>query len=726
MKDKIGLEESSLQLDRELAWLEFNRRVLGEAQDKNNPVLERLKFASIFSSNLDEFFMVRVGGLYRFLELDLEDLDTFQKISQDKLDAIAQKAGILVSELCTCFVNELIPLLEKAGITLLRLEQLEKDKKTSKQLEDYFEEYVFPVLTPLAVDPAHPFPYLGNLRLNLLVVFEQVPGKRTPQEYAFVEVPSILNRLVPIKSESGGYRYILLEDLIRKHVHRLFPGMKIKNTIALRVTRNQDYDLYENEVMDLLESVEAVIKDRSNKIALRLEIDPGAPKKIIKMILKHLGIEERFVYEIHGPINVCDFQALLELPCAPQFRDVPFNPRLPRRFIAEKDIFTIIREGDVLLHHPYDSFAVVMDFLDTAADDPNVLAIKQTLYRTGKDSPVVAALRRAADNGKQVTAVVELKARFDEKDNIDWARQMQEAGVNSVFGFIQWKTHCKATLIVRREGKQLRRYVHVSTGNYNTITAKIYTDIGILTCDPDFGHDVSALFNVLTGYNSWSSGDILNSETVTSMFRLFTISPVNTQETMLCLIDREIEKSKPGKPGHIIAKMNALVDPKTIRKLYQASQAGVRIELIVRGICCLRPGLPGISENIRVVSIVDRFLEHSRLFYFQNGGETEIYSGSADWMPRNFNRRIEILYPIRNSEIKQRILSEILGIYLADNVKAHLMQPDGSYIRIVAKEDALAVRSQSELIAIARKGGIKSPPYEEIITKSGRKKRRKR
>ena len=355
-----------------------------------------------------------------------------------------------------------------------------------------------------------------------------------------------------------------------------------------------------------------------------------------------------------------------------------------------------------------------------------MLAIKQTLYRTGKDSPVVAALRRAAENGKQVTAVVELKARFDEKYNINWSRQMDEAGVNSVFGFVQWKTHCKATLVVRREGKQLRRYVHVSTGNYNTVTAKIYTDVGLLTCDPEFGNDVSALFNLLTGFNSWSSGDMLNTEMVASMFRIFMISPVTTQDTILRLIDREIEKSNPQKPGRIIAKMNALIDTKTIRKLYEASRVGIRIDLIVRGICCLRPGLPGISENIRVTSIVDRFLEHSRLYYFHNGGEPEIYSGSADWMPRNFKRRVEILYPIKNAELKSRITNEILMTHLNDNVKARLMQSDGSYVRVKRKDGDKPVRSQSELIAIARKGGIKSPPYEEFVTKIGRKKRRKR
>lgn len=723
-ENNIKLDDPSLYLDRELAWLEFNRRVLEEAQDKSNPSLERLKFASIFSSNLDEFFMVRVGGLYRILEMDVEDLEPILKMPRRKLDAIAEKVRELVTEQYKCFMGEVLPQLKKAGISILRIDEL--DKKDIKRLEEYFEERVFPVLTPLAVDAGHPFPYLGNLRLNLMVVFEEASGIKKPQAYAFVEVPAILDRLVSLRDESEGYRFVLLEDLIGQYIYRLFPGMKIRSVITLRVTRNHDYDLYENEVLDLLESVEAVIKDRSNKIAVRLEISPGAPKKTVNMLLRQLGIEDRFFYEINGPINICDFLFLHGLPVDGQNRDLPFNPRFPKEFTSDKDVFSIIREGDVLLHHPYDSFAVLIDLLNTAADDPDVLAIKQTLYRIGKDSPVVAALRRAAENGKQVTAVVELKARFDEKYNINWSREMDEAGVNSVFGFVQWKTHCKATLVVRREKKQLRRYVHVSSGNYNTVTARIYTDLGLLTCDPDFGHDVSALFNLLTGFNSWSSSDMLNPDTVASMFRIFMISPVTTQGAIHRLIDREIGKSTPQTPGHIIAKMNALINSATIRKLYEASRAGVRIDLIVRGICCLRPGVPGISDNIRVISIVDRFLEHSRIYYFHNGGEAEVYSGSADWMPRNFKRRVEILYPIKHPDLKSRILNEILMTYLHDNVKARLMQPDGSYVRIKPQDGEKPLRSQIELIEIARRGGIKSPPYEEFVKNIGRKKRSKK
>ncbi len=524
----LDLNDPYLYINRELSWLEFNRRVLEEAQDKLTPALEKLKFAAIFSSNLDEYFMVRVGGLFRVLSADVGGIDASGRTVRQQLDEIAEKVRTLVGEQYRCIMDMVLPRLAKAGIFLHRIQDL--DNKETRRLDDYFEGQVFPILTPLAVDAGHPFPFLGNLRLNLMVVFKEASGIKMPQAYAFVEVPSILPRLVRVNANSDGYHFILLEELIRRHIHRLFPGMEIKNVIAFRVTPNHDYDLHEDEVMDILKSVEAEIKDRSDKIAVRLEIDPGAPKKIVSLLARELGVEERFIYEIDGPINIRDFLSLYDLPVGPSHKDPPFNPRIPQRFATDKDIFTIIREGDLLLHHPYDSFAVVMDFLNTAAEDPDVLAIKQTLYRIGKDSPVIGALRRAAENGKQVTAVVELKARFDEEFNIDWSRQMEESGVNAVFGFVRWKTHCKATLVIRREGKQLRRYVHVSTGNYNTATAKIYTDIGLLTCNPDFGHDVSALFNVLTGFNSWTGGDLPTAETVASMFRKFMISPVTTQE----------------------------------------------------------------------------------------------------------------------------------------------------------------------------------------------------
>jgi polyphosphate kinase len=719
---EINFRDPSLYVNRELSWLEFNRRVLEEAQDPLTPALEKLKFASIVSSNLDEYFMVRVGGLYQILESDLEHMDPSGRTLRQELDDIAAKARDLVDEQYRCVMKEILPQLEKeAGIFIHRLEELDADEQN--RLSAYFEEQVFPILTPFAVDAGHPFPFLGNLRLNIMAVFKEPSRAKITKAYAFVEVPSVVPRLIPVQvNERKGHHFVLMETLIRRHIQRLFPGMEITHTITLRVSRSHDYDLHEDEVMDLVQAVEAELRNRAKQIVVRIEIEPGTPKKIIHLLSQKLRIEDRFIYEINGPLNICDLLALYDLPVDASHKDPPFNPRIPRRFADGKDIFTIIREGDVLLHHPYDSFAVVMDFINSAADDPDVLAIKQTLYRIGKDSPVIAALRRAAERGKRVTAVIELKARFDEEYNIDWSRQMQESGVNAVFGFVRWKTHCKATLVVRREGKQLRRYVHVSSGNYNTVTAKLYTDIGLLTCDPDFGNDVSSLFNVLTGFNSWTSGEMFTKATVASLFRKFMLSPVTTQETILGLIEREMKKATPKSPGRIIAKMNALIDRETIRKLYEASCAGVHIDLIVRGICCLRPGIPGVSENIRVISILDRFLEHSRIYYFHNGGNPEIYSGSADWMPRNFNKRAEILYPIHDSELKSRIMNEILLTYLNDDVKARLMQPDGSYVRRKPMDREKPIRGQSELIAIARQGGLKSPPYEESVKKIGKKK----
>ncbi len=721
-KAETDFRHPSLYVNRELSWLEFNRRVLEEAQDPLTPALEKLKFASIFSSNLDEYFMVRVGGLYQILKSDLKHMDPSGRTLHQELDDISAKARELVDEQYRCVMKEILPQLEKeAGMYIHRLEELDADEQN--RLSVYFEEQVFPILTPFAVDAGHPFPFLGNLRLNIMAVFKEPNGAKIIKAYAFVEVPSVISRLIPVQvKEMKGHHFVLMEALICRHIQRLFPGMVITHTITLRVTRSHDYDLHDDEVVDLVQAIEAELRDLAKQVVVRIEIEPGVPKKIVHLLSQQLRIDHRFIYEINGPLNICDLLALYDLPVDTSLKDPPFNPRIPRRLAEGKDIFTVIREGDILLHHPYDSFAVVMDFINSAADDPDVLAIKQTLYRIGKDSPVIAALRRAAERGKRVTAVIELKARFDEEYNIDWSRQMQESGVNAVFGFVRWKTHCKATLVVRREGKHLRRYVHVSSGNYNTVTAKLYTDVGLLTCDPDFGNDVSSLFNVLTGFNSWTGGEMFTRETVSSLFRKFMLSPVTTQETILGLICREMKKSTPKSPGRIIAKMNALIDRETIRKLYEASCAGVQIDLIVRGICCLRPGIPGVSENIRVISILDRFLEHSRMYYFHNGGSPEIYSGSADWMPRNFNKRAEILYPINDSDLKSRIMNEILLTYLNDDVKARLMQPDGSYVRRRPKDGERPIRSQSDLIAIARQGGLKSPPYEESVKMIGKKK----
>ncbi len=716
----------SLLLNRELSWLEFNRRVLEEAEDPETPALEKLKFISIFSSNLDEFFQTRVGALARLVQAGVIDPDQSGMLPKQQIDAIAEKARLYVAQQYQCWQETVLPLLKKAGIEIHTVDSL--DKKETQRLNSHFENQVFPILTPLAVDAGHPFPFLGNLRLNLMVMFKESPTDTWAQPYAFVEAPSVLQRLIRVMEDKGEneHHFVLLEDLIRSSIGSLFPGMKIANCVPFRVTRNQDYDLHEDTVLDLLKSVEAELKDRSNKIAVRLEVKEGIPKKMLQILCKHLEMDETNVYHISGPLNLCGLLPLYDLPVAPVHRDEPFNPRIPKRLAKQTDIFNVIREGDILIHHPYDSFAVVVDFINSAAEDPDVMAIKQTLYRIDRDSPIVEALCRAAENGKQVTAVVEIKARFDEEKNIDFAHQMVQAGINPVYGFVKWKIHCKAILVVRREGKQLRRYVHLSTGNYNSVTAQTYTDVGLMTADPAIGNDVSSLFNVITGFNSWTGGDMLKPENIESRFKKIILAPVNIQDRIIALIDREIKKSSPKKPGRIIAKMNALIDERTIRALYRASQAGVRIDLIVRGICCLRPGVPGVSDNIRVRSILDRFLEHSRIYYFHNGGEPEIYSGSADWMPRNFKKRAEILYPIRDQALKTRIINEILMTYLTDNVKARLMQSDGSYQRVKCDPNDKSVRSQSALIAIARKGGVKSPPYCQLVRQIGKKKGKKK
>ncbi len=718
--EKIDLDSPALFVNRELSWLQFNRRVLEEAQDETTPILERLKFASIFTSNLDEFFMVRVGTLFRALEADLNERDASGRTIRQQLDEIAAGVSNLVAEQYDCLQNKIFPALREAGISIHKLDDL--NEQENEILDKYFIDQVFPILTPLAIDAGHPFPFLSNLRLNLMIVFKEIAIANAPQPHAFVEVPSVLPRLTPVRLNSQGFHFVLLEDLIRKHIKILFPGMEIKNTVAMQVTRNYDYDFTDIEVLDLLKSVETELKNRSHKVAVRLEIEPGAPKKTLKMLEEQLGLESGFIYEIPGPINVRDLLPIRELPINPNYKEIPFNPRIPKPFTTDRDIFSIIRDEDILLHHPYDSFAVVMDFLNTAADDPDVLAIKQTLYRIGNDSPVVSALCRAAENGKQVTAVVELKARFDEEYNIDWTRQMERSGVNVVFGFVRWKVHCKATLVVRREGRTLKRYVHLSSGNYNTFTARLYTDVGLLTSNPDFGHDVSSLFNVLTGFNSWVSGEIFAVDILKAMFKKFMLSPVTCRDTILHLIERETKKSTQKDPGHIIFKLNSLVDTAIITKLYEASQAGVQIDLIIRGICCLRPGIPGLSDNIRVISILDRFLEHSRIMFFLNSGNPEIYSGSPDFMPRNFDSRVEIIYPIENPALKNRILNEILVTYMNDNVKARLMQPDGTYLRVKPGDNQAPLRSQSVLIAIARSGGIKSRPYEEMVKQVGSRK----
>ena len=722
--ESVDLKHSSLYVNRETSWLEFNHRVLEEALDPETPLLEKLKFLSIFSSNLDEFFMIRVAGLRKLQSAGISDPSAGDQDPRFQIEMISRKVRDCISIQYRCLQNDVIPNLKCIGIQFLTVNDLTPGER--RDLKSRFMSHILPVLTPLAVDAGHPFPFLGNLRTNLYVSFsgpDDTESENSP--YAFIEIPGVLPRLIEVDRGPETQCLVYLEDIIESHLDYLFPGMKVRESYRFRVTRDLDYDLHENEVMDLLQSVEAELKDRMHQNAVRIEIESNAPGHVESCLCRALSLPAELVFRIDGPLNICSLMKIYDFPAPPMFRDPPFNPRIPPRLAADRDIFSVIREGDILLHHPFDSFAVVAEFMFAAAEDPNVMAIKQTLYRTGKDSPVIAALIRAAENGKQVTAVMELKARFDEASNIEWAKKMQDAGINLVYGFVRWKVHCKATLIVRKEGNDLIRYVHVSTGNYNSTTARIYTDLGLITCSPDFGHDVSSLFNVITGFNSWTGHEMFKPETVTPMFRKFLLAPVNMELRLIEFIEREIACAIDGKPGRIIAKMNALTEPKLIRALYRASQAGVKIDLIVRGICCLRPGIPGVSEHITVTSIVDRFLEHTRIYYFHNGGNPEIYSGSADWMPRNLSRRVEILYPIESTVIKTRIIKEILGTYLKDNVKSRRMVSTGAYSRVRPSPDKRIIRSQSQLIAIARKGGVKSAPYDEVVKKFGQRKQKK-
>jgi polyphosphate kinase len=567
----------------------------------------------------------------------------------------------------------------------------------------------------LGVDPAHPFPFLSNLSLYLVVVPKHVQSPEVGSGIGFVEIPSILPRLIPIQGESPTTtHYVLLEDLIASHLRSLFFGLDPGDCYTIRVTRNLDYNLLENKVVDLLKSIQKEMQNREHQEVVRLEVDAHLPEPILRLIQSNLNIGDADIYRVPRPLFIPGLMTLHKINLE-TLKDPAFNPRLPPALAGNEDIFSVIAKKDLLVHHPYESFYAVTEFLHSAAHDPNVLAIKQTLYRSAGDSPIIDALIAAAENGKQVTAVIELKARFDEKNNITWARRLERAGVNVVFGFVGLKTHSKAVLVVRREGQKLVRYVHLSTGNYNSNTAKLYTDVGFFTSDEDIGRDIAMIFNLITGFDVLTGTTRVKEAHVAHQLKKIALSPVNMKETILSLIDKEIEYKKKTGTGFIMAKMNSLVDKDIIDRLYRASGAGVRVQLIVRGICCLRPGLAGISQNIEVISIVDRFLEHSRIYYFHAGGDHRVFLASADWMPRNMDRRIEIMWPVENHEIKARLTGEILRICWADNVKARILNADGTYVRRKLKPDEEVVHSQAKFIKIAREGGIQSMPYEIAI-----------
>ena len=722
--EKSVIQLSDRYINRELSWLEFNARVLEEARNPATPLLERIKFLAIFSGNLDEFFMVRVSGLLKMLQEGIHVSQSPDRMeTRDVLASIRERTCELSQRQYKCLSKDLLPELEKNDIKITRYSDLTSAQKRDVDL--YYSEQVDPVLTPLAFDPAHPFPFLSNQSMYLVVQPDIDLEHAEKQPLGFIEIPKILPRLIEVKTKTKGqFRFLLLEDLIAAHIPDIFFGFSAANCYTIRVTRNLDYNLLENEVSDLLKSIQREMIAREHQEIVRLEVEDGMPDSVLDVLKQQIGVSDDFIYKVPRPLHLVGLMQLTSLPM-PELKEAPFNPRLHQSMASSDDIFSLISNEEILLHHPYDSFYSVVEFLMSAAHDPQVLAIKQTLYRTAGDSPVIDALIRAAENGKQVTAVVELKARFDEKNNIVWARRLENAGINVVFGFIGLKTHAKSTLIVRREKKKLVRYAHIATGNYNSQTAKLYTDIGYFTADPKVCKDVATMFNLVSGFNILTGEAKLQNSTKIPKLNRLSFSPITMRPTILELIRDEMESVRAHGSGLILGTMNALVDQTIIDQLYSASQAGVKIKLIVRGICCLRPGVKGLSENIEIYSIVDRFLEHMRIFWFQAKGKDKTYISSADWMPRNMDRRIEILCPVEHPASKKR-LHDILLMMFRDNVKRRRMSADGKYTCIKPQAGEDVHRSQEEMIRSAREGGIKSIPYDIAIRHNAAKKRGKR
>ena len=672
-------------LNRELSWLEFNQRVLDEARDVENPLLERLKFFCIVSSNLDEFFEVRVAGLKQQIESDVVTRSIDGLTATETFKAVSTRVRQMVNDQYACWREDIRPALAKNGIRILDVKELERED--FDWLQEYYHSQVRPVLTPLAIDPAHPFPQLLNKSLNLIVRLELKRGEEMLKHMAVVQIPRILPRMIQLPRTDARQDYVYLGQLISHNLADLFPGTNILGCWPFRVTRNSELYIDEEETANLLKAVENELHNRRKGDAVRLEIEHDCPRFVRDALLKTLRLTEDDLYLIDGPLNPTRLMTLCQGDHSPELRFKPFVAPLAVALRGKSDLFAAIREHDILLHHPYENFNSVVDFLEQASADPDVLAIKQTLYRTGGDPRIIGALENAVNNGKQVTAVVELRARFDEANNIQWARRLEENGVHVVYGLVGYKIHAKSCLVVRREGHHIRRYVHLATGNYNPSTARLYTDIGLLTCRPDFGEDATNFFNLLTGICQYQP------------MRKLLIAPFELHSRMLQLIEGEIENAKKDLPARIIAKVNSLAEPQIIEALYRASQAGVKIDLIVRGICCLRPGVKGLSENITVRSIIDRFLEHSRIYYFENACQPQVFVGSADWLPRNLFRRIEVVFPIEDGVLRERLINEILAMTLADNTKARILSKDGSYHMIAKK--GKAHRSQFEFIALA-------------------------
>ncbi len=698
----VDTEDRRLYVNRELSLLAFQWRVLEEARDPQNPLLERTKFLGIVASNLDEFFMVRVSGLERQNAAGVAELPPDGLTPAEQLAAVRTEAVHLMQAMRTCLATELTPALAKAGVHLLDYAQLTRAERA--EARRHFREIVFPVLTPLANDSGRPFPHISNLSLNLALLVRDAEGR---ERFARLKVPGTLPRFLALGAERGTkvreHRLVWLEQVIAAHVGELFPGMTVAGRHLFHVTRDADLAMRELEADDLLETIEESVRKRRFRAVVRLVVNPETPAAVRELLVRNLEIADDAVSTVAGPLAL---GALRSLHALDRY-DLKYPPHLPsmpapfRKSSGNATVFTAIRKSDVLVHHPYDSFAPVVEFVTRAARDRRVLAIKQTLYRAGSDSPVVEALLEAPSYGKEVAALVELKARFDEESNIEWARALEREGVHVIYGLVGLKTHCKALLVVRKEGKRIRRYVHLATGNYNAVTAQHYTDLGFFSCDEAIGADVTDLFNYLTGYSAKTG------------FRKLLVAPINLRARLEELVRREIDRQRAGEPAHLIFKMNALADKRMIQLLYEASRAGVHIDLIVRGICCLRPGLPGVSENIRVTSIVGRFLEHSRVYYFLNGGEEQVYLGSADLMSRNLDRRVEVLFPVEVAGLVRQLRDEVLGVELADNVKARRMRPDGSYERVVPLSDEARIDAQAVFLRL-REAGWKGAGAEPV------------
>ena len=684
--------DSKNYVNRELSWLEFDFRILNEARDKSIPLFERLKFLSITASNLDEFFMVRVASLKDMVHAKYKKTDIAGLRPEEQLELIGEKTHELVALQYSTYNRSLLPALKQQGLQIVS-EHEELTEKDGNFVDRFFHDNVYPGLTPMAVDSSRPFPLIRNKSLNIAALVQKKNGA-DGLEFAMVQVPSGLPRIVELPADgSGERRVILLEEIIERNMKELFLNYNIVSAHPFRIMRNADFTLDEEEAEDLLEEIQKQLKKRQWGEVIRLEVEEKVDKRLLKILKRELSVGNDDIYEINGPLDLTFLMKMYGMSGFDELKTPSYTPQPIPAFMNDDDIFTNMRKGDILLHHPYQTFEPVVEFVRQAAKDPDVLAIKQTLYRVSGHSPIVAALAEAAERGKQVSVLVELKARFDEENNINWAKKLEKAGCHVIYGLVGLKTHCKITLVVRREEDGIRRYVHLGTGNYNDSTAKLYTDCGLMTCHPQIGEDATAVFNMLSGYSEPPTWNKL------------ALAPLWLRSRCIRMIKREAEHARAGKPARIMAKMNSLCDKEVIANLYEASCAGVKIELVIRGICCLKAGIPGLSENITVHSIVGNFLEHARILYVENDGSPEVYMGSADWMPRNLDKRVEIMFPVEDPELKKQII-HILQVQLEDNVKAHVLQPDGTYEKIDKRGKVLVCAQEQfceEAIAMAKK-----------------------